>query len=107
MLKKIYRLKKKKEFSHVYRKGKKYISKSKYVSIYRLSSSKLSVGFSVSKKIGNAVTRNLYTRRLQHIARKYLYLLGKDNYIIIANDGIKKASFQQLDVDILFLICKF
>ncbi|AMP21251.1 hypothetical protein AZF37_08940 [endosymbiont 'TC1' of Trimyema compressum] len=105
MLKRIYRLKKKKEFSYVYRKGKKYVGK--YVSIYRTPSPKLSVGFSVSKKIGNAVTRNLYKRRLQHITRKYLPLLGKGNYIIVANAGIKKASFQQLDVDILFLICKF
>ena len=109
MLKKIYRLKKKKEFSYVYLRGEKHISKCKYVSIYRTPSSKLSIGFSVSKKIGNAVTRNLYKRRLQHIAKKYLSLLNKGHYIIVANADIKKASFQQLqlDIDILFSTYKF
>ena len=36
------------------------------------------VGFVVSKKVGNAVTRNRVKRRLRHIVRGYMPTVGTD-----------------------------
>lgn len=57
------------------------------------------VGFTVSKKVGIAVERNLIKRRLREIIRfpqiENLLLLSHD-YVIIARSGITEITFQEL-----------
>ena len=54
-------------------------------------------GISVSKKIGNAVTRNYYKRVIRNIVdnHKKLYSKGKD-YIIILRKGSIELSYKEL-----------
>lgn len=100
MLKKRLRLKKNKEFTYIYRKGAKI--KGRYFILYALKGSKeMKIGFSLSKKVGNAVVRNLYKRRLHEIFKDLIPQMKLNNYVIVASPFIRDASYQELKEDIL------
>ena len=105
MLKKDLRLKRNKDFSYIYRKGSKF--KGQYVSIYKLRNyPSIKIGFSLSKKTGNAVVRNLYRRRLQEIFREQLSNIKPNKYVVVGLPNITKASYEELRADVLNLIEK-
>ncbi len=56
------------------------------------------VGYTASKKVGNAVRRNRAKRRLREVARKILPLYGKKDhdYVLIARTSSVEMSFDQL-----------
>jgi ribonuclease P protein component len=56
------------------------------------------VGFTASRKIGNAVARNRAKRRLRAAARETLPLLAKPghDYVLVARAGILTRDFQAL-----------
>ncbi|WP_409433287.1 ribonuclease P protein component [Litorimonas sp. RW-G-Af-16] len=56
------------------------------------------VGFTATKKIGNAVTRNKAKRRLRELARAYLPELGLTghDYVFIARDITPTRDWQDL-----------
>lgn len=64
-------------------------------------------GISVSKKIGNAVTRNYYKRIIRNICHKNknLYSKGKD-YIIIMRKGLTLLKFDEVNNSFIDLINK-
>lgn len=100
MLKKRLRLKKNKEFTYIYRKGSKL--KGRYFILYALKGSKeMKIGFSLSKKVGNAVIRNLYKRRLHEIFKEILPGMKLNQYVIVASPFIREAGYQELKEDIL------
>jgi ribonuclease P protein component len=62
----------------------------------------LRLGFTASKKIGNAVARNRAKRRLRAAAYTLLPLSGRDghDYVLIARQGILVRDFAALKHDI-------
>lgn len=62
-------------------------------------------GFSVGKKIGNAVMRNKVKRRLKNIIDQYKF---KDNFncVIIVKKGIAVKSYQEMSKEVDFIIDK-
>ena len=62
-------------------------------------------GISVSKKLGNAVFRNKYKRKIRSIVDNYkkMYINHKD-YIIILRRGAVDKSYQDLEKDFLALM---
>lgn len=62
----------------------------------------LRVGFTVTKKIGNAVTRNRAKRRLREVAREKLPKHGQPghDYVFIARQSTVKRPFTQLLDDV-------
>ncbi len=59
------------------------------------------VGFTATKKIGNAVTRNRAKRRLREVARKVLPELGQTgmDYVFIARDSTTTRPYDSLVED--------
>jgi len=94
-------LKKRSEFLHV-REGR-YRAKGGVVIQMRkrpdqVEAETIRVGFTATKKIGNAVTRNRAKRRLREVARALLPehgLRGYD-YVFIARDGTTAREWQDL-----------
>ena len=66
----------------------------------------LKVGFSVSKKVGNAVTRNKIKRRLRECFRPCLGDVKTGLYVIVARPAAAEAAFGTLQKDVRYLLKK-
>ena len=97
---KLGRLRKRSEFLHV-RKGK-YKAKGGVVIQARPTQDgyghDMRVGFTATKKIGNAVLRNRAKRRLRAVARTLLPRLGQKgmDYVFIARDSTPSRPYDSL-----------
>ncbi len=92
-----HRLKKKKQFAYIYRKGTR--KSTKYLTLF-VTPSKFScfkIGYSVSKKIGKANVRNKVKRRLKEIVRCSTYPKNYFNYVLMVREGIENLSFVELE----------
>ncbi len=99
-----YRLQKNRAFQYVYRKGHSVACRN--LVMLAAPGRELKVGFSVSKKVGNAVTRNKVRRRLRECFRPLLGDVKTGLYIIIARPSAAKATFQSLQRDTQYLLKK-
>lgn len=90
-------LKKNKEFGFVYKRGKP-VPRRDFTLIYAKSRyGGIRAGFSVSKKVGNAVMRNRARRRLKEAVRCVLPMTkGSYGVILIARPRINEAGFEAL-----------
>ena len=77
----IYRLKRKSDFDKLFSKGKKAYTKS--LTMLYFPSEDFKIGYSVSKKHGNAVKRNRIKRLLRASAREAFKDLKKNYRIVI------------------------
>lgn len=99
-----YRLQKNKAFQYVYHRGRS-VACHDLVMLYAKGKS-MQVGFSVSKKVGNAVTRNKIKRRLRECFRPYLGDVKNGLYVVVARPSAAGATFQSLQRDTLYLLKK-
>ena len=99
-----YRLKKNRAFQYVYRRGHSAACCDLVMLFAR--GRELKVGFSVSKKVGNAVIRNKVKRRLRECFRPYLGDVKTGLYVIVARPSAAKATFQSLQKDVRYLLKK-
>ncbi len=94
------RIRKKKDFSHLYKKGKRY--KGKYLNLIYLANdlnfSRMAVV--IGGKAGNAVKRNKVKRRIRALFRRNKNLLKSPyDIIVIARKEIILASWPKLQED--------
>lgn len=107
MIPRICRMRKNKEFQTVYKRGRSYGGK--FVVLYQFQNKGISqklprFGYSVSSKVGKAVTRNLIKRWLREICRKNLPYLRTDyDIILIARQKIKGIPFALVEEDVVKL----
>lgn len=106
-MKRKYSLKKNKEFQRVYRVGKSKGAKSATLIYMRARHDSVKVGFSVSKKVGNAVTRNLVKRRMREAFRLLLpdVKMGY-SMIFVARACTSEESYHDLAKAIFYLLNK-
>ena len=66
----------------------------------------IAVGFTATKKIGNAVRRNKAKRLMRELARKVVTKYGKINYyyVLIAKNSIFSPPFAVLEIELKNLI---
>ncbi len=95
-------------FVHVRNNGN--FIKGKSINVQFLEDSSLNgamaVGFTATKKMGNAVKRNKAKRLMRELARKVLIKYGKINsyYVLIAKNSIFSAPFATLKMELIKLI---
>ena len=104
-MKKKFIVKYNRDFEKIMEKG--YLKKSSSYVIYSMENEYNydRYGISVSKKIGNAVFRNKYKRKIRFIIDNYKknYINGKD-YIIILRKGAIEKTYSELEQEFFQLM---
>lgn len=104
-MKKINILKESRDFSRIIHSTKSFHYKDYIVYLERTNENIYHFGFSVGKKIGNAVTRNKVKRRIKNILDEKTYQNGF-NCIIIVKKAILEKSFGEMREDLFKLVKK-
>ena len=99
-----YRLQKNRAFQYVYKRGQSVACRD--LVLLFAKGRELKVGFSVSKKVGKAVTRNKVKRRLRECFRPCLGDVKTGLYVVVARPSAAKATFQSLQRDLQYLLKK-
>ncbi|WP_407272308.1 ribonuclease P protein component [Radiobacillus sp. PE A8.2] len=107
-MKKVYRIKKNKEFQVVFKYGKSFANR-QLVLYYKEKKEQqhFRIGLSVSKKIGNAVVRNQVKRYL----RQAFYevedrIIGHYDLVVIARMPAKDMNFHEVKNSLVHLLTK-
>jgi ribonuclease P protein component len=101
------RLRKNKDFKQTYKKGCSI--KGEYLVIYYKKNNQIEskFGFSVSKKVGNAVIRNRIKRILRECCRiNQVKIVKGHNIIFVARSKIKGISYWLVEKEMLDLLNK-
>lgn len=99
-MKKLYVVKNSRDFDNIIKNGNCYKNNSFVIYSMQNNLPYDRFGISVSKKLGNAVFRNKYKRKMRAIIDNYkkLYINNKDYIIILRRTAVKK-SFLELEKD--------
>ena len=95
----ISRLKKRAEFLAVAGRGRKYARGALLVQALPQQGS-LRLGFTATKKLGNAVIRNRAKRRMRAAARLELPTVTGHDIVLVAREAIRDNSFAALRADL-------
>ncbi|MGB9661951.1 MAG: ribonuclease P protein component [Moorellaceae bacterium] len=92
------------DFLRVYRQGRRAGSENLTL-LWRPNGLKVTrFGFSVSKKIGRAVTRNRSRRLLREVCRRHLHLFRPGfDVVVVAKAGIRELNYRELEEEVLSL----
>lgn len=106
----IARLKKRSEFIRVSNQGYSWITQGFILKAITcpISIRGPRVGFTVSKKVGNAVTRNLIKRRLREVIAKHFsdHANQSCDYVIIARANVDQLPYTTLEKDMIWALNK-
>lgn len=104
-MEKKYRIRKNMEFKNIYKVGKNYWNRNLILYVKNNGLNETRVGYTITKKIGNAVTRNKIRRRMKEIYRSNFHNI-KDGYdlIFIAKRSIVDISFEELEGSMIHIM---
>lgn len=97
-MKKAYRVKSEKDFQVAFQKGQSVANRQLVLYVYPKSEQvHFRVGFSVGKKLGNAVFRNKIKRLLRHAVHELSPAIDNEyDYLLIARQDLKGKTFEQV-----------
>jgi len=94
------RLRKRAEFLTTQRRGQRVHGQHLILIAAKSRAAGLRLGITASKKVGNAVARNLVKRRLREIFRARQFFLSQSaDLVVIARNSATRASFAELRED--------
>lgn len=93
-MKKIYSLKSKEHFNNVLNKGVKF--KTTHLLIALQKANDFKIGYSVPKRLGNAVFRNLNKRRLKMLVPQIGLFENNVHIVVIVKEKFTKLKFDQM-----------
>lgn len=104
---KLITLKKNNEFRRVYQRGTSVADKFLVLYCFPTQKDCIKFGYSISKKVGGAVTRNRLRRIFKEICRKYQYKLKSSwDIIIIARLPVAAKDSELIEKSLLGLFKK-
>lgn len=104
-MKKNFRVKREKDFKAIFKDGTGFANR-KFV-VYQLENQQnhFRVGLSVSKKLGNAVTRNQIKRRIRHILQSVKgSLVEHVDFVVIARKGVETLEYAEMEKNLLHVL---
>ena len=104
-MKKNFRVKREKDFKEIFQYGTSFANR-KFV-VYQLEHQQnhFRVGLSVSKKLGNAVTRNQIKRRIRHILLNVReHLADNVDFVVIARKGVESLDYAEMEKNLLHVL---
>lgn len=105
---KLISIKKRKDFVKIAKEGNKAIAKGLLIQANKSSHKDgcLHVGYTASKKVGNAVQRNRAKRRLRALSSDILACFAKTDYdyVIIGRKQILERNFEDLIKDLKYTL---
>ena len=104
-MKKSFRVKREKDFKAIFKDGTSFATR-KFV-VYQLENQQnhFRVGLSVSKKLGNAVTRNQIKRRIRHILQSVKgSLVEHVDFVVIARKGVETLEYAEMEKNLLHVL---
>jgi ribonuclease P protein component len=93
------KLKLHREFQFIYKRGKSSHSSS-CVLFYLPSNGVKKVGYTATKKVGNAVVRNRCKRRLRALFAEFSHLLKDGQYVLVAKVSMNEVTYDVLKHDL-------
>ena len=104
-MKKSFRVKREKDFKAIFKDGTSFANR-KFV-VYQLENQQnhFRVRLSVSKKLGNAVTRNQIKRRIRHILQSVKGSLVENvDFVVIARKGVETLEYAEMEKNLLHVL---
>ena len=104
-MKKSFRVKREKDFKAIFKDGTSFANR-KFV-VYQLENQQnhFRVGLSVSKKLGNAVTRNQIKRRIRQILQSVKgSLVEHVDFVVIARKGVETLEYAEMEKNLLHVL---
>ncbi|WP_062051969.1 ribonuclease P protein component [Bacillus sp. JCM 19034] len=102
------RIKKSQEFSIVFKRGQSVANRQFVLyTLWKKEQSEFRLGLSVSKKVGNAVTRNRVKRYIRECFRiKQDLIKNQYDYIVIARNPTAKMSYHEVEKSLMHVLKK-
>ena len=104
-MKKSFRVKREKDFKAIFKDGTSFANR-KFV-VYQLENQQnhFRVGLSVSKKLGNAVTRHQIKRRIRPILQSLTgSLVEHVDFVVIARKGVETLEYAEMEKNLLHVL---
>ncbi len=106
MLKRDNRLKKRKEFNYIYKKGTVAHSQSFIMHYVRAFRPYPQIGISVSKAVGNSVVRSRVKRIISEACRLNIEKFAIKNYVITARECAKEKTSVEIEQELIKVLKK-
>lgn len=106
MLSKINRLKKKKEFNYIYKRGEVFHSSSFTMHVVRAYKRFPQIGISVSKAVGNSVVRSRVKRIFSEACRLNIDKFAIKNYVITPKQASADKTSTEIACELIHVLKK-